>query len=63
MEEQKITTITKPRITLKKLSTGIYNWDISSSEGETLTEIIEEIEKANNLMKSKFKKEGVQKKE
>ena len=55
MEDQKIITITKSRVTLKKLSKGCYNWDISSSEGENLTEIIGEIEKANNLMKEKFK--------
>ena len=53
MEEQKITTLTKPRVTLKKYGKG-YSWDIALSEGENLTEIIEEIEKANNLMKQKF---------
>ena len=55
MEEQRIITSTRPRVTLKKLSGSKYAWEISLSDGENLTEIIEEIEKANNLMKDKFK--------
>ena len=55
MEDQKIITSTSPRVTLKKLSGSKYGWDISLSDGENLTDIIEEIEKANNLMKEKFK--------
>ena len=67
MEEQKITqttiTTSSPKVTLKKSVSGKYAWEIGSSEGNNLTEIIAEIEKANNLMLEKFKKEGVQPKE
>lgn len=56
MEEQKIITTTKPRITLKK-TTGKYNWDIASSESGSLAEIkliISELETANEIMMGKF---------
>ena len=60
MEEQKITTITHARVTLKKSQTGKYGWDIASSEGENLKEIIEGIEEAHKIMLTKFKSKGVQ---
>ena len=59
MEEQKINESTRsmfpPRITLKKMSKG-YNWEISSSEGDTLKEVIKKIEEANKLMIEKYGK-------
>ena len=53
MEEQQVKTIVAPRIILKKMSKG-YNWDIATSEGETITEIIEIVDKANKLMIGKY---------
>ncbi len=53
MEEQIIKTISTSRITLKKL-TKSYNWEIATSDGETLKEIIKTIEEANNLMLEKY---------
>ncbi len=55
MEEQKINTKTNPRVTLRKMSKG-YNWDLSTSEGDTLAEIMEIIDEANKKM---FEKYGV----
>lgn len=62
MEEQiiKQITITPPRISLKKSTTsGKYGWEISSSQGENLKEIINNIEEANKIMLEKFPKEMI----
>lgn len=56
MEEQIIKTIKSPSVSLKKFKDGL-GWEISSSSKDDLPkikEIIETIEKANNLMEEKF---------
>ena len=58
MEETKITTTTKPRVSLKQSVTGKMGFELASSEGENLTEIIEGVEKAYLLLLKKFRKLG-----
>ena len=55
-EDNKTTITTTPKVTLKKLAKG-YGWDIALSEDLTLSEIIEKVEEANNIMLEKFGKE------
>ena len=65
MEDQTITTTTRPRVTLKRFGKGC-SWDIASSESGNLPEIkliIDEIEKANEIMEKKFNTKKKVKKE
>ena len=55
MEEQKIITIAKPRVTIRKNMSG-YTWDVGLSESgseEELKKIVNEIMATHKLIKEK----------
>lgn len=52
MEEQLITTISKPSISFKRGKNGLA-WELKAS-GETLDEAIDIIEKADKKLKEKY---------
>lgn len=58
MEEQITRTIQAPRVTLKKstMKSERYGWEISTSDNQDLTEIVERIEEADKLIRKKFKR-------
>lgn len=55
MEEQIITTISKPSISFKRGKNGIA-WELKAC-GETLDEVIGIIEQADKILKEKFGEE------
>ena len=52
MEEQIITTISKPSMSFKRGKNGLA-WELKMS-GDTFEEIMEEIEKADEKLKEKY---------
>ena len=57
MEEQKIITITAPRINLKRNFLGQLGWELSFSSEDGIEEIIKEIRNAHKMMLEKFEEE------
>ena len=59
MDEKRIINTPNIRLTKSMLKNN-YSWEIRISDDD-LNKAVEEVEKINNLMLSKFKKEGVKK--